>query len=89
MPGRTHARDLAGRRFGRLRVLGESDDRASNGQILWQCECKCGKIKLVMTTNLTAADGTGSETRSCGCLKGFKGGRSARSRTAARVVSRP
>lgn len=81
---RSNVRDLTGREFGRLKVIGESDRRASNGQILWECECACGTRKLVMTRNLLAANGSGAETRSCGCLKGHKGGLAAKKRAASR-----
>ncbi len=53
-PKRTNARDLAGRRFGRLRVVEETDRRASNGAIVWRCDCDCGAR-------------TSGNTQSCGC----------------------
>jgi hypothetical protein len=60
VPGR--AKDLTGRKFGRLTVVsyaGRSDD----GRIMWLCKCSCGNTKTVMTQSLTSGD-----TRSCGCL---------------------
>lgn len=62
---RTRIVDLAGRTFGRLTVLGESDRRSSGGHILWQCRCECGGTTEVVGTNLT-----GGNTRTCGCGQG-------------------
>jgi hypothetical protein len=81
-PKRTNVRDLAKRQFGLLTVIEEDDARASNGAILWVCECQCGARVKVMGSNLLKAEGSGSETRSCGCLKGSKGGRASKRRAA-------
>jgi 5-methylcytosine-specific restriction endonuclease McrA len=56
---------LAGQRFGRLTVLGDSHKRDKRGVILWQCRCDCGKTTLVRTFCLTTG-----QTKSCGCLRG-------------------
>ena len=50
-------------RFGRLVVLGVSEDRSSNGAIQYECACDCGNRVLVTCSPLR--DG---RTRSCGCL---------------------
>ncbi len=56
-------KDLSGRRFGKLTVLGPSELRA-NGFIVWNCRCDCGNIKGVTTANLTSG-----RTKSCGCAR--------------------
>lgn len=55
--------DLSGKRFGRLVVLCETDERRSK-QIIWKCKCDCGKEVLV--AGYCLRDGT---TKSCGCYK--------------------
>lgn len=60
---------LAGRRFGRLTVLGLSETRKGNGSngpkprtvIAWECRCDCGVVKVVAGRQLQEG------TRSCGC----------------------
>lgn len=47
-------KDITGQRFNKLVVLKETNERASNGSILWECKCDCGNIILT----------TGSELRS-------------------------
>lgn len=56
-------KDLTGQRFGKLIVLGPSDERA-NGFMVWECQCDCGNSKRVPTPNLT-----GGRTKSCGCSR--------------------
>ena len=56
-------KDLSGTRFGKLVVIGASDQR-SNGFIMWDCQCDCGNRKCVSTANLTSG-----RTKSCGCAR--------------------
>ena len=58
----SRADDLMGRRFGRLTVIGRTDNQT--GIRRWICACECGKETLVRTGVLNA--GT---TKSCGCLR--------------------
>ena len=51
-----------GQRFGRLTVLGRTDQRARCGVILWLCRCDCGREPLARADQLA-----GGKTRSCGC----------------------
>lgn len=51
--------DLTGKRFGRLKVLGDSELRELNGCIKWGCLCDCGNLALV---------GDFRKVKSCGCL---------------------
>lgn len=56
--------DLKSKRFGRLTVLYEDSERKSQSRVRWVCECDCGKVKSILSTNLI-----GGNTQSCGCLK--------------------
>lgn len=56
------ARQLTGKRFGRLTVLQPTDKR-SWGAIVWLCECECGNL-----TEIPGRDLTDEHTQSCGCL---------------------
>lgn len=60
------ARDLAGKRFGRL-VAVEKVGR-SRGQAMWRCRCDCGLDKVALSNNLRRGI-----TRSCGCLRRDRG----------------
>lgn len=58
--------DLTGQRFGKLVVLGRSEDYISpKGKhvVSWACQCDCGNIKNVLRSSLLRRN-----TRSCGCL---------------------
>lgn len=54
--------NLAGQRFGRLTVVGDSGERRANS-IVWDCQCDCGASHKATTHSLTSG-----QTRSCGCL---------------------
>ena len=51
--------DLTGQRFGRLVPI-----KYCNDKYKWECQCDCGTIKLVSSSNLTSGN-----TKSCGCLR--------------------
>ena len=55
---------IAGKKFGRLLVLGEHKERGKNGDILWKCVCDCGEEVIVRGWCMN----TGA-TVSCGCYK--------------------
>lgn len=55
-------KDLTGQKFGRLTVLSELEDRASDGRPLWWCVCDCGKHVAKTTKSLTCGI-----KPSCGC----------------------
>lgn len=64
----TGRKDLTGKRFGRLTVIGDVGKRKyrPNGKIrgiLWKCKCDCGNVKFVLAENLIS-----EKTKSCGCL---------------------
>lgn len=55
------AKDLTGRRFGRLTVLEPADGKDRK---YWKCRCDCGKIIVCFKEYLCAGN-----TQSCGCLQ--------------------
>lgn len=57
-------KDLSGERFGKLKVIEETDERSPNGNIVWRCLCDCGKEILVNSGSLQSGN-----TKSCGCLQ--------------------
>lgn len=65
----THGRfkDLTGRIFGRLTVVGFAEWRPSAGvkgrRSFWMCQCKCGNTKAIVGASLTLGLST-----SCGCF---------------------
>lgn len=63
-------KDLSGRRFGRLVVVGPHPERTSYKMIRWICKCDCGNEKLITTANI------GNNTNSCGCLRNTQGAHS-------------
>jgi hypothetical protein len=49
---KTCGKDLSGRRFGRLIVLGDVD-RSKNGSVIWICLCDCGNLTERVGSDLT------------------------------------
>lgn len=56
-------RDLSGKRFGRLVCIEKSEQKNSRGDILWKCQCDCGKECYAIGKHLLAG-----LKKSCGCL---------------------
>lgn len=54
--------DLTGQRFGKLTVIKDSGERASNRCVLWECKCDCGNIIKVSSDSLR-----NNNQKSCGC----------------------
>ena len=54
--------NLTGQVFGKLTVLKETDERKS-GNIVWLCQCECGKQVSVFSDALRSG-----HTKSCGCI---------------------
>ena len=59
---RESKRSLIGKKFGKLTVLAKTDERYSDGSILYECLCDCGNI--VKTTSSRLKSG---HVKSCGC----------------------
>jgi hypothetical protein len=55
-------KNITGLRFGRL-VAFERVGRTQNRQVLWLCQCDCGKTKVVVSGDLLSG-----HTKSCDCL---------------------
>lgn len=55
--------NLLNKRFGRLLVIEETNERSSIQTVIWKCKCDCGNITYVDTNRLTSGN-----TKSCGCL---------------------
>jgi hypothetical protein len=53
-------KDLTGKEFGSLLVVGL--DSVLNGRSYWKCQCSCGKTKIIYRSNLLSGS-----TISCGC----------------------
>lgn len=56
--------NLVGKQFGHLKVLAKSDQRGTQNEYKWLCQCDCGNKVLVTTSSLNS--GT---TKSCGHLR--------------------
>lgn len=56
-------KDLKGKKFGKLTVLEQTNERDNSGNIIWKCKCQCGNITYVRTNSLTTGN-----TQSCGCI---------------------
>lgn len=53
---------LAGKKFGRVRVLHRAKKSPQDGFVYWRCVCDCGRTFSVRGHNLKSGN-----TRSCGC----------------------
>lgn len=64
--GKNRISNIIGKKFGYLTVIKDSGKRDKSGNALWECQCDCGNIIYVSTSNLTREN---SGTISCGCKK--------------------
>ena len=58
------AKDLTGRRFGRLLAEYPTDRRDHRGSVYWHCRCDCGNELDVSESSLMHG-----RYQSCGCLR--------------------
>lgn len=58
---RTIAKDIVGKKFGRLTVIGPTDKRQGTN-VVWECRCDCGNITFVTSGSIKSGN-----TKSCGC----------------------
>ncbi len=56
-----NANDITGYRYGKIIVLGTTNERYSNGCIKWKCKCDCGNICYSSSSELKRG------RKSCGC----------------------
>lgn len=54
--------DITNNRYGKLVVLERT--KKISGKTVWKCQCDCGNITYVLTSNLTC-----NRIKSCGCLR--------------------
>lgn len=54
--------NLIGKKYGKLTVIEEIEERNKQGKILYKCICECGNECIVKAINLTTG-----KTKSCGC----------------------
>jgi hypothetical protein len=57
-------KDLTGQKFFRLTVIEDTGKRTRFKNVIWLCQCSCGKFKEVPSQRLVIGD-----TKSCGCWK--------------------
>lgn len=57
-------KNIVGEKFNRLTVIAPTDERTSDGSVVWLCQCDCGNIIKCNTKKLR-----NKNTRSCGCLQ--------------------
>lgn len=62
--GAWNKENLKGRKFNRLLVTEESEQKTNTGGVQWVCECDCGNIVFVRPNCLKSG-----HTKSCGCLQ--------------------
>lgn len=67
--------DLKNKKFGKLLVIERSEKKSKGREVIWDCQCDCGKTVAVSSRSLR-----NGLTKSCGCLhklnlKGQKFGR--------------
>ena len=53
---------MTGQRFGRLTVVGQTEER-QHRHVVWECHCDCGNTCFVMSSSLIHGS-----TKSCGCF---------------------
>ncbi len=55
--------DLKGKKFGKLVIIGRTDNKSSKAGIYWDCECECGRIRSFRSDVLRKTN-----IKDCGCL---------------------
>lgn len=71
----TNSTDLTGKRFNKLLVLGDSEERTKSGKVIWNCSCDCGNETKVDTSNLKNAISCGCESSKASNLVGRRFGK--------------
>lgn len=55
-----------GATFGKWKVVRKDESKRNDAHIYWICQCQCGNIKSVRSTNLRSG-----KSISCGCVNNF------------------
>lgn len=63
--------NMIGKKFGKLTIIAERKERNRHGQLVYKCQCDCGNVINAIGFSLRYG-----HTKSCGCLKGEKHGKS-------------
>jgi hypothetical protein len=58
----TAAKDMTGKRFGKLTVISRSVKKPNQTEAFWICRCDCGNESVASGRNLRS-----KHTQSCGC----------------------
>lgn len=56
-------KDLTNQKFNKLKVVGSTDKRTSNGGMIWKCQCDCGNVVYLSTPQLKRNKGCGCELK--------------------------
>lgn len=64
---RLRRKDMSGKRFGKLTILGVNTNGTKKLSTSWDCLCDCGNIKSILISNLISG-----HSASCGCSEGYK-----------------
>ena len=56
-------KDLTNQKFNKLKVVGFTDKRTSNGGMIWKCQCDCGNVVYLSTPQLKRNKGCGCELK--------------------------
>lgn len=56
--------DMAGKTYGRLKVISESTRRGKSRDVFWTCICSCGR-----TVDVNGYSLRNGNSKSCGCLR--------------------
>ena len=63
--GKKNTKNLEGKRFGKLEVIGKQSRYFKTGQVIWKCKCDCGRYSFPLGYNLTSGRST-----TCGVCNG-------------------
>lgn len=58
-------KDATGQKFNSVTVLSKTNQRNCAREVLWRCQCNCGKLFITSGASLRR-----QKTKSCGCLRG-------------------
>lgn len=56
--GKAKIKNIENQTFGKWKVLKETPERNSSGEVLWECQCECGEIQLIPSKNLRSKSST-------------------------------